>query len=298
MGRDLVVALDDDYVVPFRVVWRSLMATNSLPAGTALYVLHEESLSNRARLQVEASVEKDGFDVHFVAVPSSMTRALPLAESDHVSAATYYRLFVHVLLPPSVSSVLYLDLDIVVARSIRYLFEIEVAQPLAAVDHASPAEAWRLWGPSLGSYFQAGVLVINVELWRNRSMMNVFEVILSQQKHRIRWWDQDVLNIAFADDWLRLPVWYNVNFSVRPLVDSDSLSRLTRLVHFAGLLKPWNNPVDRVPDAGLWHQMYEAEFGNQLVGLDSSRKPVWGRYGTAGETLRRTLSRFIPSGSS
>ncbi len=298
MIRDLVVALDDDYVVPFRVVWRSLVDTKSLPAGTTLYVLHGESLSTFARLQVEARVKKDGFDARFVAVPSSMTAELPLADTDHVSAATYYRLFVHVLLPPSVSSVVYLDLDIVVAQSIRNLFEIEVAGPLAAVDHASPAEAWRLWGPSLGGYFQAGVLVINLELWRERFVLEVFQAILREQKQKIRWWDQDVLNLAFADDWLRLPVWYNVNFTVRPLVDPEFLRRFALLVHFAGTLKPWNSPADQVPDAGLWHEVYEAEFGKRLPHRSPEPKGMRGAYGALGQRVMRFLLRFRVTRSS
>ena len=298
MGRDLVVALDDDYVVPFRVVWRSLMVTNSVPVGTAVWVLHEEGLSDYSRRQVEASVQKDGFEVRFVAVPRSMTVALPLAETDHVSAATYYRLFVHLLLPPSVSTVVYLDLDIVIVRSIRHLFEIEVSEPLAAVDHASPAEAWRLWGPALGGYFQAGVLVLNVELWRARSITDAFEVILRDQQHKIRWWDQDVLNIAFADEWQRLPVWYNVNFSVRLIVDPDSLPKFTRLIHFAGLKKPWNSSVDLVPDARFWHQSYEAEFGHQLTESLPAREQVPGRVGTLSAKVGRFLRSFPVKDSS
>jgi lipopolysaccharide biosynthesis glycosyltransferase len=296
--RDLVVALDDDFVVPFRVVWRSLVLTNSLPTGTALYVLHGPSLSTLARLQIEAAVQKDGFDVSFVAVPSSMTASLPLAETDHVSIAAYYRLFVHVLLPPKVSSVVYLDLDIVVVRSIRDLFEIEVVEPLAAVDHALPAEAWRLWGPPLGGYFQTGVLVINVELWRDRTVTKVFEEILRDQRHKIRWWDQDVLNLAFADEWQRLPVWYNVHLTLRSIVDSESLASFARLIHFAGLLKPWNSPADRVPDAGLWHEVYYAEFGNHLPSLNPPPKQVRGSFGALGKKVRRTLNRLRQIGSS
>ena len=262
--RDLVVALDDDYLLPFRVLWRSLMLTDSLPRGTSLWVLHGPRLSQSSVEVLRRVVTESGFSVEFRMVDAASASFLPSTEGDHVSDATYYRLFVHLLLPESVTSVVYLDVDTLAVRSIKELFEIDLRAPIAAVDHASPSNAWRMWGPALGDYFQAGVLVIDLATWRENNILKAFVEILDDGD-RILWWDQDVLNIAFENNWQRLPVWFNVNPSIRALTEREALTVGSRLLHYSGNRKPWNNEPSRVEDSGYWYNVYSLEFGTAFV---------------------------------
>lgn len=263
--RDLVVALDDAYCLPFRVLWRSLVETKSVPLATTLYVLHSSTLSLESRLTLREVVEPSGILVKFRSVSLSSLGDLPLAQSDHVSEATYYRLLVHDLLPKKVSSVLYLDADLVAVASVRELFGIELDQPVAAVDHASPSNSFRLWGPLSGGYFQSGVLIIDLVRWRAENVSATFAQILKNDRERIKWWDQDVLNIAFQNNWQRLPYWFNVTPVVREFVTPEKLRETSRLIHFSGRAKPWNSQQSRVQDSGHWHKFYELEFGKPLV---------------------------------
>jgi lipopolysaccharide biosynthesis glycosyltransferase len=263
--RHLVVALDDAYVLPFRVLWRSLVETKSVPLSTTLYVLHSSTLSLESRLTLREVVEPSGILLKFRPVSLSSLGDLPLAQSDHVSEATYYRLLVHDLLPKKVSSVVYLDVDLVAVSSVRELFSIELDQPVAAVDHSSPSMSFRLWGPLLGGYFQAGVLIIDLVRWRAENVSATFAQILKNDRERIRWWDQDVLNIAFQNNWQRLPYWFNVTKFVREFVTPEEMRQTSRLIHFTGSRKPWNSQQSRIPDSDQWQKFYELEFGKPLA---------------------------------
>lgn len=251
--------------MPFRVLWRSLLDTGSVPEGTVIWVLHDSGLSSASQELLASVVAKSGFQIELRNVPAQPEGYFPLGQADHVSLATYHRLFVHELLSASVGSVVYLDVDTVAVGSIRYLFELEISRPIAAVDHIAGDSAYRLWGSRLGTYFQAGVLVIDLDAWRGVDVSRIFVGVLDEYRHKILWWDQDILNLAFRDNWQRLPIWFNVNPSVRSVVDSAVLEKNAKLVHYSGDRKPWNRDPVQVTDSVYWHNAFSREFGERFT---------------------------------
>jgi lipopolysaccharide biosynthesis glycosyltransferase len=244
--RALVFALDDDYLLGFRVLWQSLRMTDSLPAGQSVYFLHESSLSSKSRNLVVEAVKDAGCTARFLDATPLLPAALPIHPGEHVSRATFYRLFAHCMLPAEVTSCVYLDCDLLALRSCRTLFEEPLTAPLAACDHCAPRISLALWGPEGGSYFQAGVLLMNLAQWRAESMDVRFLQILAQERSRIQFWDQDVLNLAFRDVWQRLPVWWNVNQDVVASQPASVLRQEARIAHFDNPFKPWNSRTSRL----------------------------------------------------
>ena len=252
--NSLVLTLDDNYVLPLKVLWHSLYQTSSIPKGLPIYILHESTLS-------QASIEnlKDFFSVFryapvFLDIERQVPSDLPINEFDHVTRATFYRLYLPSILPEEVNSIVYLDIDTLVVESIRVLFTASLGESLiGAVDHFSPHEELRLWGDVGGTYFNAGVLLINLQKWRHENVEAIFQDILRSQSSRIRWWDQDVLNIAFKDQWLRIPMWFNSHFSVHQLAGPSEFKSKAKLIHYAGATKPWNNQSQNQVEL-LWHK--------------------------------------------
>jgi lipopolysaccharide biosynthesis glycosyltransferase len=199
----------------------------------------------------------------FIDAEGKLPTQLPVEESDHVSSATFYRLYLASLLPDDVDTVIHLDLDVVATRSASELFSIDLKAPLAAVDHALPEEAKRLFGDRLGTYFQAGVLLIDLAHWRRQNVESRFHEILEKDRERIRWWDQDVLNIAFANEWQRLPIWFNACGSVRGMISPSELEDSAVLIHYDGHRKPW---VRYSPHrySEFWYTSFEQCFGYSL----------------------------------
>ena len=259
--RALVFSIDDNYVMPFKVLWRSLIDTKSIPLNTKVYILHEDALSGRSIECLTQFFEGGPAQVEFRDASSSVPNHLPI--SHHFSKATYYRLYISSILSVEFSSALYLDSDAVVARSMAPLFEVDLSAPIAACDHFSPGDGFRIWGEVGGSYFQAGVLLIDLDYWRKHHCEKMFEQILQEQRDRIQWWDQDVLNIAFKDQWQRLPIRYNLCSRARRCLGDEFIQEKGCYIHYDGGAKPWLRPSDSLASQ-VWHQAYAAVFGTAM----------------------------------
>ena len=218
--RALVFSIDNAYVMPFKVLWHSLVLSDSIPGNTPVFILHDKDFSQYSIDELSFLIANNGFSCSFINASSFLPADLPIEDDDHVSLATFYRLYAARILPKDVKSAVYLDSDTLAVRSIRHLFQVELTSPVAAVDHLTQTDALRIWGDVSGCYFQAGVLVINIEAWRKNDYERDFELIIQNNRDRIKFWDQCILNIAFKDNWQRLPVWYNVCGMVRYYIDA------------------------------------------------------------------------------
>lgn len=260
-ARALAFSIDQQYVMPLEVLFDSLVRTNSVPEHTPIFILHGQSLTETAQNQLQAFIDARGHSVSFVLVDDSLLGDTILEAGDHVSVATYFRLFLASLLPNWVDEVLYLDADLLVVQSIQELFEIPIHQALAAVDHFSPPMSIALWGAQGGDYFQAGVLLINLRLWREKNLQERFLHTLKTEKQRIRFWDQCVLNYSLEGQWGRLPLYYNVCYGTLPLVDNPTS---IKILHYDGKGKPWGEGYFRKL-ASHWHKAYIKAFGKPFA---------------------------------
>jgi len=282
MMRALVFSIDDAYVMPFKVLWHSLMTTASVPDQIPIFILHEATLSPASITDLTDFFRKYERSADFLDASAYVPDNLPLADGDHVSKATFYRLFIASILPSRVSSVVYLDSDAVVIRSVRELFEVELDLPVAACNHFRAVDEFRLCGPLGGSYFQGGVLVIDLDAWREQILEESFKEIMAAERERIRWWDQDVLNIAFSGKWQRIPVWYNVSRDALQAMPVDCALENARFLHFDGSRKPWRT-VNQHPLDYIWYDAYCEAFGSDFdkrrlgTGKAKVTKPLWRR---------------------
>lgn len=247
-------------MVPFKVFFCSLEATNSIPKNVPIFILHTESLSSGSISVLESFLRGYGRSVTFADASSLIPANLPIRQGDHVSPATFYRLYVASILPEEIDQVVYLDADMLALRSAEYLFTEPLDGLVAAADHCSSADEIRLWGERGGSYFQAGVLVIPLQTWRQQDLVSRFHQVMASEQQRIMWWDQDVLNIALRDRWQRLPIWCNVCEAVQRALPLPLLEAHTSLIHYSGRSKPWN-ALHPSPFTEHWDRGYAAAFG-------------------------------------
>jgi lipopolysaccharide biosynthesis glycosyltransferase len=134
--------------------------------------------------------------------------------SSPVPAAALFRLRIAELLQ-DLNRVIYLDADTIVLSSLRDLWEEPLGDdPVGAVrDIGFPSFAgivpWRaLELPPDAPYFNSGVLVISLDLWREKDLgARALEL---GARHTFRLRDQCALNVACLSSWRRLPPRWNV----------------------------------------------------------------------------------------
>lgn len=129
---DLLVTFDSNYIVPFRVMLKSVMVNNSRE-DIHVWLLHSGIPENQMQdLRVYCGFQNVSL------TPVLISRQV--FENAPVSAQypqeMYYRLLDPQLLPESLKKVLYLDPNILVINPLRPLWEIELnGNAFAAASH-------------------------------------------------------------------------------------------------------------------------------------------------------------------
>ena len=128
----------------------------------------------------------------------------------HATFSTYYRLLIDKLLPESVKTVLYLDVDILVRDDVRELFvNTDISSKTLAAVNEIPfylrGTDWSLSGRSSEypvikfrhqDYFNAGVLLMNVDALRNMGLADKVKGFFDKYDAEVV--DQDALNHLIA----------------------------------------------------------------------------------------------------
>ena len=155
------------------------------------------------------------------------------------SPAVYYRFLAPRLLPTDVKKVLYLDLDIIVRGSLKNLWNTDLTGcALAAVPDLGNASQMALGLPTGAKYFNSGVLLINLQFWRQNSVPERAIAFARENPEKVQYWDQDALNGSLVDKWCELPAYWNWLYWSRP--SEHDTEEQPAIVHFHGQHKPWH----------------------------------------------------------
>lgn len=244
---NIVCCTDNNYVIPCGVLITSVCENNSIE-DIKIYILTEGiSLENQERLK--AVVAKYGKQIEFYTVDKKAFANCPI--SRHITLATYFRLIMTDILPQDIEKVLYLDCDIVVRHSLHSLWNTDIDSYAAGVIPDMSIDDIRIYNrlqyPSYFGYFNAGVLLVNLRYWREKNLSDRFFEIINQYPERLRYHDQDVLNITLREIKLNLHMKYNVQhgyFFKDPLISRKYWEEREQaiidpvILHYSGN-KPW-----------------------------------------------------------
>lgn len=249
---EITLCTDKNYLMPAGVLVRSVCVNETeLPVG--FHVVVDESVTDSDRKDLEEVVgDFPNNTIAFYQVDSQRFVRLPsLGTFGTVTQASYYRLVLSDILPATIQKVLYLDGDIIVRKPLADLWRTDIdGYALAAVNdpqEATPEKYERLDFPSSYSYFNAGVLLINLNYWRSNQVTSLFNAYMQEHREAILFHDQDVLNAVFHDKWKRLPVaynlasgyiWKNVYFDMKFMDEVAEARKDPAVVHFTAD-KPW-----------------------------------------------------------
>lgn len=263
----VVLSANNAFVPYLSVFIKSMMENSSKESNYDLIVLHRDIIEkNRKILQAMLKKYKN-FSLRFFNVEEIM-QGLSLYVDQHLSVETYFRLAIQEIMP-EYKKVLYLDCDMVVLADVAELYKTDVENVyLAAVLDADLAgtikhdrdrknyveKVLKLKNPY--KYFQAGVMVLNLTMFRkNFTVKQLFEIAASYQWKQH---DQDVLNYLCKEKFIFLKNEWNVIMNweegersrIKILAEAPMQiyqnyleSRKNPLIiHYAGYQKPWNVP--------------------------------------------------------
>lgn len=165
------------------------------------------------------------------------------------SVYTWYRCYIPELLP-NVSRCLYLDADVIIKGNIQELFTLNMKQKaIAAVidtESYNPQVFQRLQYPQQKEYICAGIMVMNLDYWREHNITGQIINYAIQNSERIEFPDQDSINVVCQDSKIILPPKFGIlnTFVTNNEFIKDNISSLKemlsdpRIIHYAGFA-PW-----------------------------------------------------------
>lgn len=169
------------------------------------------------------------------------------------------RLFLGSILPADIKCVLYLDCDTIISNSIRELENISFQRNLVAAvpELYMPTEKKVLLGLQKDEiYYNAGVLLINLSLWRTEDVETRFKEYYRSMNGRLLYNDQDIINFCCRGRILTLSYTYNLSTNLfyfprfyvkklQPAYDTSSADKYSQIlsspaiIHYMGDERPW-----------------------------------------------------------
>jgi lipopolysaccharide biosynthesis glycosyltransferase len=273
-----------------------LSAKEHLGNVEAQFIIIARDLPDDDKLAIKAFEEKHHIQFRTLFLDA---KKLDLAVTNY--GATTLRLGLDGFLGQDFDRVLYLDSDVLAVDDISYLFTADLGDHSAAAvadlvkEIPNNIKRMESLGLTFGNYFNAGVLLFN---WQKCLERNLFEKARNAiAKTKFRFLDQDALNFACENKWLRLPVGFNF---IAPF--HARLYLRPRIVHFTGGgkgRKPWepasiglHRPYRAYYTRALADTPWEGfvrpgDWRDRLVGEFRSKIEAIRRYSTVLDYLRR-----------
>lgn len=275
---NLVFATDNNYAEATAVAVASVLICNQ-GEKFSFYILTDR-LDDKKRRIIENVVNNFSKEssINFIYLTKELTQKFvpTIKKNNHVSLATYYRIFIPSLLP-DVHKVLYLDGDIICVDKLRAFYETDLSDFSMAGAHdertADPEVFTRLDYPLKNGYVAAGVLLINLDYWRKHSIQEKAAEYISSFPEKCVWHDQDALNKVLNGTIKFVHIKYNVyeqiytgtsKYPAELKQEADEGSFNPVILHFSDMRKPWQ-AESKSPFRYTWRKLYKKVFFKKCI---------------------------------
>jgi len=231
--------------------FQALNSINSLLENSSkkinLYIIHKNSLTFEKLLNKVPNFNQiNSLNIYDF---SNENISFPNLKGAHVSEATYYRMFIDEYIPDKVDYLIYLDADIICLNDPCETIEKEISimksdnTPLGAKTEGTrenSSELFEQLGLKNDNHFNAGMIIIDFHKWKFNNIKTKLLKKMDERKNKIIYWDQDLLNIVFDDNYTKINNNLNFNHSVfnEVKIKTDKLSDII-FMHYSGKSKPW-----------------------------------------------------------
>ena len=252
----LLISFDNNYYHYAYVLLNSIFQNNP-QESFCIHVLYDKVKAKHIEGMTQW-VERLGHRINFYYVDEKNFVFCPIKRGDKVTRSAYFRLFATQYLPQEIKKILYVDIDTLCLGSLKELFDTDMTDiPLMATyGWADDKRRKDLGLTPQDKYYQSGVLLINLEYWRQHNCIEGLTQFILEHKESLPRWDQDVINGYFKGKIEYLPLKYNVPspffhsnalYNPQPyfmqflIADKYHAVETPIIIHFTGFdqMKPW-----------------------------------------------------------
>lgn len=249
----IACSTDERYAPGLAVMVRSMLDHHPGARRIQLYVL-ESDLQKKTKEKLLASWKDSRLSVTFL--KPETTKIENLTRFNGVHQAMYFHLMLSELLPHH-HKILKMDADMLLFADIEELWNTDLTShpAAAALELRSPtvSSEWALPNykelgiPPQTPYFNAGLMLINLDMWRKEEIAAKIIDHTKRYEKIIRYWDQDGVNAVLGGRFLILDPRWNVEAEgliltgwvpEDPMMVKEIIND-AKIVHFV-VSKPWN----------------------------------------------------------
>lgn len=282
MRKDFCLCFNSEYVPYASVTIKSIMDNAGVDDEIVVHVvsdyLSNDNLEFLKRWNVVFHIIND--DSIFDGIDSSVW-----------SVYTLYRLFLPKYLESDIHKVLYLDCDVIVNSNLDELFEMDMRGKAIAgcIDPQTYCEEvfTRLNYDIEKKYICAGVLLMNLDYWREHDLSNRVIEYMKNNPAKIVFLEQDALNYLCHDHKIILPAKYGIQvsffrdicFLTEHVSEIEGLIDDPKIIHYAGYA-PWVYCKNKSLHSYMWWKTYRSlkTFPMVKVNYVKSIIKYFGRY--------------------
>jgi len=277
---------DNNYIRYIAVAIRSIIENSSDSFNYDIIILHEDIRDINIDILQKMTAGFPNFSLRFLRMGYYLAEfdVASFTAHGHISITAYYRLLAPLIFE-NYDRIVYLDCDLIMNTDVAELFYLsfEDKAMAAVVDYYITQASLQNTDPQfcqianevlkindLSTYFNSGVLLLNLEKMRREQYLTQFLEVGKINSRRYH--DQDILNSVLRGD-VRLidAAW---NFQTHPKIDRLQsikyylpVNRI-KIIHFCSQIKPWH--ATDILQAPLWWEYarktpwYESLLKNML----------------------------------
>ncbi|PZO68194.1 MAG: hypothetical protein DI498_00555 [Paracoccus denitrificans] len=273
----LIITGSDDNYVPGVMV---LIASAAFHNPSARFAVLDMGISPANRERIDRLGKRLGVEVQRVEVKADAFSNLRVARK-HLTRSTYLRLLIPGLFPDE-DRVIYMDCDMVVTDNLSALDNAQLADAVvAAVPCMAPMiDDLAATKCPMGQYVNAGLLVMNLPVWRAEGVAQTCMALLSDPANPLIAEDQSAINIAARSRVRLLEPRFNVYTDPAAFAAVEAFPDRPAVLHYVVNGKPWTGPAtmgqiwqfhaDRIAD--LMPPPRRVTFSRRLSRLNTLRK--------------------------
>lgn len=244
----IVFSANDNYAMLAGIALCSVFENKKGDYPIQVFIL-DGGISARNKERLRVLEKRYGFSINYIFPDRKLFEGV-LAANANAEAEwpieAYYRIAVASILPDSCRRAIYLDCDVMVRGDIKELFDADLGgKTLGGVVNGEVdslrkhfkelCESVSLALPEGAEYFNSGVLLIDLDRWRERDTEKKLFQFMRKNYDKVWYPDNDALNTVLFEDWKRLPTKYNLLAEFAFQREDDE----PLVIHFAGGGKPW-----------------------------------------------------------
>lgn len=174
---------------------------NSQDIEVVVYIL-DSGIAEKNKHKIECVSQKYNRKIVWLAAKNICDELSINVVADRGSLSQYARLFVSRDLPENLERVLYLDCDIIIRKSIRELWELDLhGKTIAAMmDAFSKYYRKNIDLEENDIMFNSGIMLIDLKRWKEQQVEKRLLNFISKKKGRIQQGDQGALNAVLSHD--------------------------------------------------------------------------------------------------